>query len=98
MNNQQNKNGFTLPESFLLQLEEYTRGYILFVCNEKGELYAHEAFDNPVIKLGLTNFAEMHVNAAQEYMHNVAIMAEENHQEADDGPSDENINEDEPDF
>lgn len=73
-----NKNpGFVIPSSFLLQLSEYTRGYMLLVCNEQGELYAHEAYDNPVIKLGLANFAEMHISAIQKHMHNVALQEEE---------------------
>lgn len=69
--------GFTIPQSFLNQLEEYTRGYMLLVCNERGELYAHEAYDNPVIKLGLVNFADMHISAVQKHMHNVALKEEE---------------------
>jgi hypothetical protein len=47
------------------------------VCNERGELYAHEAYDNPVIKLGLVNFGEMHISAAQNHMHNMALKEEE---------------------
>ena len=69
--------GFTIPESFLLQLSEYTRGYILLVCNERGELFAHEGYDNPVIKLGLINFGEVHISAALQHMHNVALKEEE---------------------
>jgi hypothetical protein len=50
---------------------------MLLVCNEKGELYAHEQYDNPVIKLGLVNFAEMHASAALKHMHNMALKDEE---------------------
>jgi hypothetical protein len=79
MNNDgEESEGFVIPKSFLTQLNEYTRGFILIVCNEKGELYAHESYDNPVIKLGLTNFAEMHIAAAQKHMHNIALKEEEN--------------------
>jgi hypothetical protein len=77
MEEHENNPGFVIPKSFLLQLSEYTRGYMLLVCNDKGELYAHEAYDNPVIKLGLANFAEMHVNAVQKHMHNIALQEEE---------------------
>jgi hypothetical protein len=77
MDNQSNPHGFMLPESFLTQLSEYTRGYMLLVCNEKGELYAHEAYDNPVIKLGLINFADMHISATLSHMHNAAINDED---------------------
>jgi hypothetical protein len=77
MSEYRNKHGFTLPESFLSQLAEYTQGYILLVCNERGELFAHESYDTPVIKLGLTNFGNMHMNAAQQHMHNMALDAEE---------------------
>ena len=77
MDNQSNPHGFMLPESFLTQLSEYTRGYMLIVCNEKGELYAHEAYDNPVIKLGLINFGDMHISAAMHHMHNIALKEEE---------------------
>jgi len=66
-----------IPESFLTQLEEYTRGYMLVVCNDKGELFAYEAYDNPVIKLGVINFAEMHSSAALRHMHNMALREEE---------------------
>lgn len=77
MEHHQNNPGFVIPNSFLLQLSEYTRGYMLLVCNDKGELFAHEAYDNPVIKLGLANFAEMHINAIQKHMHNIALQEEE---------------------
>jgi hypothetical protein len=77
MEDNYNPNGFLLPESFLTQLNEYTRGYMLLVCNEKGELYAHESYDNPVIKLGLINFGNMHVTAALKHMHNMALKDEE---------------------
>lgn len=85
----QESQGFAIPKSFLNQLNEYTMGYILLVCNEKGDLYSHESYDNPVIKLGLTNFAEMHVSAIQKHMHNVALQEEENFEkpESDDGDS-----------
>jgi hypothetical protein len=69
--------GFMIPNSFITQLGEYTRGYMLLVCNEKGELCAHEAYDNPVIKLGLINFADMHISAALKHMHNMALKDEE---------------------
>lgn len=72
-----NGQGFKIPESFLTQLGEYTRGYMLLVCNEAGDLYIHEAYDNAVIKLGLINFADMHISAALTHMHNMALKEEE---------------------
>lgn len=83
--------GFEIPSSFLLQLEEYTRGYLLLVCNERGDLYAHESYDNAVIRLGLTNFANMHVSAALQHMHNTALREEEEHFriEEDNDPDDD---------
>jgi hypothetical protein len=77
MDHHENNHGFSIPETFLTQLGEYTRGYMLLVCNEKGELYAHEAYDNPVIKLGLINFGNMHISAALKHMHNMALKDEE---------------------
>lgn len=77
MEDDSNDHGFMLPESFLTQLNEYSRGYILLVCNERGELFAHEGYDNPVIKLGLINFAEMHIAAAVQHMQNMALKQEE---------------------
>jgi hypothetical protein len=76
-NNEQHPHGFAIPESFLSQLGEFTRGYMLLVCNDKGELYAHEAYDNPVIKLGIINFADLHLSAAIRHMHNIALKEEE---------------------
>ena len=84
MDEHDNSRGFTIPESFLLQLNEYTRGYMLLVCNEKGELFAHECYDNPVIKLGLINFGDLHISAAQKHMKNLALKEEENCYEEDD--------------
>lgn len=69
--------GFKLPESFLTQLEEYTRGYMLIVCNDVGDVYTHEAYDNAVIKLGLMNYADIHVSAALTHMKNTALKEEE---------------------
>ena len=77
MHEEYNNHGFMIPESFLTSLGEYTRGYMLLVCNEKGELYAHEQYDNPVIKLGLVNFADMHASASLKHMHNMALKDEE---------------------
>jgi hypothetical protein len=81
MDNQSNPHGFMLPESFLTQLSEYTRGYMLLVCNEKGELYSHEAYDNPVIKLGLINFADMHIAATLSHMHNANLHIEDDEED-----------------
>jgi len=94
MEDDYNRRGFLIPESFLTQLEEYTRGYMLLVCNDKGELYAHEAYDNPVIKLGIINFGDMHVSASMKHMHNMALKEEEEHyrdmaDDADDEDNDE---------
>ena len=77
MDDRHKSQGFKLPESFLNQLGEYTQGYILLVCNEVGDLYVHEAYDNAVIKLGLINFADMHVSAALTHMHNIALKEEQ---------------------
>ena len=91
------RHGFTIPKSFLTQLQEYSRGYILIVCNEQGELYAHEAYDNPVIKLGLINFGEIHIAAALKHMHNMALQEEErleNEVSEQENPEDEDDNED----
>ena len=77
MDNNDNQYGFSIPEAFLTQLGEYTRGYMLLVCNEKGELFAHESYDNPVIKIGLVNFAEIHASAALKHMKNMALKEEE---------------------
>ena len=93
MDNDENPYGFTIPESFLTQLEEYTRGYMLLVCNDKGELYAHEAYDNPVIKLGLVNFGNMHTAAMLQHMQNMALREEQEMESFD--TEDDNFNEDE---
>ena len=77
MYDEENSPGFMIPQTFLTQLGEYSRGYMLLVCNEQGELFAHEAYDNPVIKLGMMNFANMHVSAALKHMHNQALKEEQ---------------------
>ena len=82
--NYENSEGFMIPQKFLSQLTEYSTGYILLVCNEKGELYAHESYDNPIIKLGLVNFADMHVAAIQKHLHNTALKEEERLESEDD--------------
>jgi hypothetical protein len=85
----EDNHGFSLPKSFLNQLGEYTRGYILLVCNEQGELFAHEAYDNPVIKLGLINFGEMHIAASIQHMQNVALREEERMEQGFDDDEDD---------
>ena len=85
----EDNHGFSLPKSFLTQLGEYTRGYILLVCNEQGELFAHEAYDNPVIKLGLINFGEMHITASIQHMQNVALREEERMEQGSDDEDDD---------
>ena len=77
MDDNQQNHGFELPKSFLLQLEEYTRGYMLIGCNEIGEVYVHESYDNAVIRLGLINFANVHVTAGLKHLHNLALKEEE---------------------
>jgi hypothetical protein len=81
---EQSSEGFSIPKQFLAQLDEYSVGYMLFVCNERGEIFLHDSYDNPIIKLGLVNFAEMHVNAAQKVMRNIAIEEEQNNYEDND--------------
>jgi hypothetical protein len=88
MDDNQDSAGFLIPDSFITQLGEYTRGFMLIVCNEKGELFAHESYDNPVIKLGLINFAEMHASAALRHMHNMALKEEEYLEKMDDDTDD----------
>lgn len=99
MEDNTNDHGFLIPKSFLLQLEEYTQGYLLVVCNEKGELYAHEAYDNPVIKIGLVKYADLHVTAALDHMQNTALQEEEYLSLVDDDDDDdeEDTDEDEDD-
>ena len=92
MEEDKNSRGFTIPKSFLTQLGEYTRGYMLLVCNEKGELYAHETYDNPVIKLGIVNFAELHVDAIQKHMKNMALREEESFDVEDSDDNDSGLN------
>ena len=65
---------------------------MLLVCNEKGELFAHETYDNPVIKLGIVNFAELHVDAIQKHMKNIALKEEESFN-IEDGEEGEDIDE-----
>jgi len=89
--NNGNHHGFMIPESFLTQLSEYTRGYVLLVCNEKGELYAHEAFDNPVIKLGLINFGGLHISAAIKHMQNMALKEEQENYGGEEGDGEAEI-------
>lgn len=89
MDNDNEDHGFMIPNSFITQLGEYTRGYMLLVCNEKGELYAHESYDNPVIKLGLINFGDMHISAALKHMHNMALKDEEIMEGFDDDSADD---------
>lgn len=88
MDDDNEDHGFMIPTSFLTQLGEYTRGYMLLVCNEKGELYAHEAYDNPVIKLGMINFGNLHISAALKHMHNTALREEETIEGFDDDSDD----------
>jgi hypothetical protein len=92
--------GFLIPKSFLLQLEEYTQGYLLVVCNEKGELFTHEAYDNPVIKIGLVKYADLHVTATLGHMQNIALQEEEYlalEDDDDDASDDENEEDDDKD-
>jgi hypothetical protein len=81
--------GFQLPQEFINRLAEYTQGYLLIVCNEAGEITACESFDTPVIKLGLFNFARMHVNAYHDYMDHKAFTAEQNCNSGDDDDDDD---------
>lgn len=99
-----NNRGFMIPKSFLSQLGEYTQGYLLVVCNERGDLYVHEAFDNPVIKIGLIKFADLHVTASIDHMQNTALLVEEENEfieieranrDAEDDDEDEDEDDDE---
>jgi hypothetical protein len=73
----QSPEGFQIPEDFIHRLNEYTRGYLLVVCNEEGAITSYEAFDNPIIKLGLLSFTKTHVDAYHEYRKNKALKHEE---------------------
>lgn len=69
--------GFQIPEDFIHRLNEYTRGYLLVVCNEEGEITSYEAFDTPVIKLGLLSFAKTQIDAYNAYRDGKALKREE---------------------
>jgi hypothetical protein len=69
--------GFKLPAKFLEQLGEFSRGYYLVVINELGEIESFEGFDNPAIKLALTNFVDAQVSAMQQHLRNKALQVEE---------------------
>jgi hypothetical protein len=73
----QEQEGFQIPQEFIHRLNEYTQGYLLFVCNEAGEISSYESFDTPIIKLGLYNFAQIHANAYHNHMDQKAFKLEE---------------------
>lgn len=81
--------GFKLPAKFLEQLGEFSRGYYLVVINELGEIESFEGFDNPAIKLALTNFVDAQVSAMQQHLRNKALQVEEmiDEQSGDEGQS-----------
>jgi len=69
--------GFKLPDKFIEQLGEFSRGYYLVVVNELGEIESFEGFDNPAIKLALINFVDAQVSAMQQHLRNKALHVEE---------------------
>ena len=100
MDDNSKNRGFMIPKSFLAQLGEYTQGYMLVVCNERGDLYVHEAYDNPVIKIGLVKFADLHVTASIDHMQNTALLVEEENAyiEIENAEEDEENNDEENDL
>lgn len=72
----QHPEGFQIPEDFIHRLNEYTRGYLLVVCNEEGEITSYEAFDTPIIKLGLLSYAKTQIEAYHAYRCDKALQRE----------------------
>jgi len=72
----QHPEGFQIPEDFIHRLNEYTRGYLLVVCNEEGEITSYEAFDTPIIQLGLLSFTKTQIDAYHEHRRNKALKQE----------------------
>lgn len=60
------KESFTIPESFLTQLQEFTTGYYLVTLNEHGEFCVHPYFPTPATAMALINFIEIDSGALQE--------------------------------
>jgi len=79
LRNMEERTGFKLPKQFLEQLNEFSRGYYLVVCNELGNLESYESFDNPVVQLGVLNYADAQVSAMQKHLRNCALRDEESH-------------------
>ena len=57
---------FTLPPSFLNQLQEFTTGFYLVSLNENGEFNTHSYFPTPASAMALLNFLEVESGAMQE--------------------------------
>jgi len=66
------KKPFKLPQSFLNQLGEFTRGYYLITVNDQNEFETFFHHDDEVTEMALINYVDIQSGALQDMMRNQA--------------------------
>lgn len=78
-----NNKPFKLPEAFLKQLKEFTKGYYLITLNDQDEFETFTHFPNFPTQLGLLEFTNIQTTAAQEVFRQQAIDSSFNEEDED---------------
>jgi len=66
-------NPFKLPQAFLNQLDEFTKGYYLVTINDKNQFEINFQYPDQVTELALLNFVDMQSSCVQEVMRQRAV-------------------------
>jgi hypothetical protein len=56
---------FEFPESLIKQINECTRGFVLFTVNDQNKFEVFQNMSDPVTAFGMTNFIESVSNQMQ---------------------------------
>lgn len=87
-NNQslKNNNSFTIPESFLHQLSEFTNGgFVLFTFDSSGSPKVHQCFDDDKNNLAMSNFIKLYGNSMEQIHGNILMSNISQDNDEDDG-------------
>jgi hypothetical protein len=67
------KKPFKLPQAFLNQLQEFTKGYYLVTVNDKNEFDTFVHYPDSLTEMGVINYVDLQISTIQEVIRQQAV-------------------------